>query len=300
MSEKRNVPEHIKDNLKVFVVPVDIFDVPNLSIYDKMVYIVLRSFVNPRELTAFPSYALIAKLAGMTPRKAMQSMQVLIDVGLVTKETRFEVTEDRKIRQTSNLYKLENPNRLVGESHSPPPVNHIHPGGESHSPPPVNHIHPGGESHSHEQIHLTNPSITNPFNKSIYPKMHAWIESLAARKIYRLTDKIKIFHDLYMEMKEVDGFDDSLFIIVANRVLDEKPRNFKAYMRKALEKEIVEKKSVVGKSDHGRDAVPDYIRAQVERDRLEEKQREEEQKKAKVDQEELDRLIDELESKKSR
>jgi hypothetical protein len=93
-------------------------------------------------------------------------------------------------------------------------------------------------------------------------------------------------------MKLLEGFTDDIYIIVGNRVIEEKPRNIRAYFSKAIIVEIERSRT----NEKSGDKVPEYIRQQIERDRQEEKQREMEQLRgSKVDQEELDRLIAELE-----
>jgi len=101
--------DFLQDNLRVFVVPVEIMDVQDLDIYEQMVYIVLRSFTNPREATAFPSYNTIAKLGRMSRRKAIDCVTSLTEKGLLKKEIRLDVTKNRKIRNTSNLYTVQSP-----------------------------------------------------------------------------------------------------------------------------------------------------------------------------------------------
>ena len=116
--------DKLNDQLRVFVVPVDIMEIPDLSIYEQMTYIVLRSFANAHSSTAFPSYATIARLGRMTRRHAINCVGVLIEKGLLTKEEQFKVTKEKKIRQSSNIYTIE----------SPRVVNTIHQGSEYHSP----------------------------------------------------------------------------------------------------------------------------------------------------------------------
>jgi hypothetical protein len=104
--EKMIMKELLQDNLRVFVVPVDIMDIPSLDIYEQMVYIVLRSFTNPREATAFPSYNTIAKLGRMSRRKAIDCVTSLVEKGLLKKEVRLDVTKNINITKKSNLYTL--------------------------------------------------------------------------------------------------------------------------------------------------------------------------------------------------
>lgn len=128
MSE--NHQDTLQDNLRVFVVPVEILEVEGLSIYEKMVYIVIRSHANIREASAFPSYSTIAKEGSMSRRKAIDAVASLVEKGLLRKEIRLDVSKNRKIRNTSNLYHLEHPRtaqkNLTSARHAPPPVHDMH------------------------------------------------------------------------------------------------------------------------------------------------------------------------------
>jgi hypothetical protein len=110
--------EFLQDNLRVFVVPVDILNVPDLTTHEKMVYIVLRLFANPHKPEAFPSYETIARLGSMTRRHAINCVKSLVEKGVLRKEMRFDVTKDRKIRNTSNLYTIQPP-KVVNDIHHP-------------------------------------------------------------------------------------------------------------------------------------------------------------------------------------
>lgn len=129
--------EFIQDDgqLRVFIVPVDILDVPGLSSSEKLVYMVLRSYVNPTDPTAFPAYETIAKKASLTRRWVIKVVKSLEEKGLIRKETRLTVTKQRKIRNTSNTYTLITPKKTKpSELSSPTPVNSVHPPSELSSP----------------------------------------------------------------------------------------------------------------------------------------------------------------------
>lgn len=129
--------EFLKDDgqLRVFIVPVDILDVPGLTTSEKLVYIVLRSYVNPTSPTAFPAYQTIADKASLTRRRVIDIIKSLEEKGLIRKETRFTVTKNRKIRDTSNIYTLITPKKNnKGEIISPTPVKSFHSLGEMISP----------------------------------------------------------------------------------------------------------------------------------------------------------------------
>ncbi|WP_167578114.1 helix-turn-helix domain-containing protein [Ammoniphilus sp. YIM 78166] len=148
--------EFLQDNLRVFVVPVDIMDIPDLDIYEQMVYIVLRSFANAREATAFPSYSTIAKLGRMSRRKAIDCVATLVERGLLKKEIRLDVTKHRKIRNTSNLYTIE----------TPKVVHSMHQGSAQHAPGVVHSMHRGGAQHAPEHNHLTKSLKTKSLNNN--------------------------------------------------------------------------------------------------------------------------------------
>jgi len=139
--------EFLQDDgqLRVFIVPVDILDVPDLSSSEKLVYIVLRSYVNPTDPTAFPSYETIAKKASLSRRRVIDIVKSLEEKGLMKKEIRLTVTKDRKIKNTSNLYTLVTPRRKTAS--------------ETISPPLVKPFHPGSETISPDHNHLTKPLL---------------------------------------------------------------------------------------------------------------------------------------------
>lgn len=147
MNERR---EYIQDDgqLRVFIVPVDILDEPDLSSSEKLVYIVLRSYVNPTDPSAFPSYETIAKKASLSRRRVIDIVKSLEEKQLIKKEIRMTVTKDRKIKNTSNLYTLVTPKRRVAAS-------------ETISPPPVKPFHQGSEIISPYHNHLKEPLLNN-------------------------------------------------------------------------------------------------------------------------------------------
>lgn len=123
----------LRDTLRVFVVPTEILDMEELTIYEKMVYVVLRSYANSQDDTAFPSYETIAKKASMSKRKAIDCVEKLVKLGLLIKEERKKVSKNGKISPTSNLYTIRRPAEVkqgvVNDMHHPsapdaPPLVH--------------------------------------------------------------------------------------------------------------------------------------------------------------------------------
>jgi hypothetical protein len=164
--------EFLQDNLRVFVVPVDILHLPNLTTHEKMVYTVLRSFANPHKPEAFPSYETIARLGSMTRRHAINCVNKLVEKGFIKKEIRLEVSKNRKIKNTSNLYTLQTPKVVNNDIHHPsecdslPLVNDIHHPSECDSLPLVNDIHYPSECDSPEHNHLTKSNRTISLNNN--------------------------------------------------------------------------------------------------------------------------------------
>lgn len=99
----------LKSELRVGIFPVDIFKVPGLTNNEKLVYIVLQSFTNAHENTAFPSYSTIAKLASISRQTAITCVKSLIEKGLIIKEKRFIENKNGQIERTSNLYVIRMP-----------------------------------------------------------------------------------------------------------------------------------------------------------------------------------------------
>jgi len=128
--------EFLQDDgqLRVFIVPVDIMDVPDLTIYEQMAYMVLRSYVNPTDPTAFPSYPTIARRGRMSKSSAIRAIEGLIQKGLIMKEIRLDVSKNRKIKHTSNRYTLITPKRQGSVSQTRGVVSHRHGGGVSQTP----------------------------------------------------------------------------------------------------------------------------------------------------------------------
>jgi len=176
-----NRMEFLQDNLRVFVVPVDILEAEGLTTHEKLVYISLRSFANPHKAEAFPSYETIARLGSMTRRHAINCVNRLVELGYIKKEIRLDVSRNRKIRNTSNLYTL----------HNPKVVNTIHhaQSSEYDSPPLVNTVHPPSEYSSPKQNQLKESfrSMIDCMGASAIPADAA--ESVQSDEIYEALEK---------------------------------------------------------------------------------------------------------------
>ncbi|MBX4152304.1 helix-turn-helix domain-containing protein [Paenibacillus lautus] len=161
--------EFLQDDgqLRVFIVPVDIMDVPDLTIYEQMTYIVLRSYVNPTDPTAFPSYPTIAKRGRMSRSSAIRAVEGLVQKGLITKEIRLDVSKNRKIKNTSNLYTLITPKNTESKQGS---VSQTLGGGVSQTPGVVSDRNGGSVPQTPYHNHLKEP-LLNMFDCMGTPKI---------------------------------------------------------------------------------------------------------------------------------
>ena len=80
----------------------DLLDREDLSIYEKMIYIVVARYVD-KENKAFPSVSTIAKKGSMSIRQVQMIINSLVKKGLIKKEPRISKYNKSK---TSNLYTL--------------------------------------------------------------------------------------------------------------------------------------------------------------------------------------------------
>jgi DNA-binding MarR family transcriptional regulator len=85
-----------------FYLENDLLDREDLTIYEKMIYIVIARFVD-KEDRAFPSVPTIAKKGSMSERQVQMIINSLVRKGLIKKESRMAKCNRSK---TSNLYTL--------------------------------------------------------------------------------------------------------------------------------------------------------------------------------------------------
>ena len=134
-----------KDNLRDgrvrnwFYLENDLLDREDLTIYEKMIYIVVARYVD-KENKAFPSIPTIAKKGSMSVRQVQAIINSLINKGLIKRESRINKNNKSK---TSNLYTLLTVEKVQSEKNEKKGVVHVmhHPGAHD-APPLVNEVHP--------------------------------------------------------------------------------------------------------------------------------------------------------------
>ncbi|WP_100523423.1 helix-turn-helix domain-containing protein [Mycobacteroides abscessus] len=234
--------EFLQDNLRVFVVPVDIMDIPDLDIYEQMVYIVLRSFANAREATAFPSYSTIAKLGRMSRRKAIDCVATLVAKGLLKKEVRLDVTKHRKIRNTSNLYTIE----------TPKVVHSMHQGSAQHAPGVVHSMHQGSAQHAPEYNHLTKSLRTkslNNNNRDQKPKKNVVVESTNHLEDLLTSYGIKVNVATLEKWRKLEN-EDNILTAVKETLERRDIKNVVGYINKILEDGFIPTQTKVNDLPH--------------------------------------------------
>ena len=134
-----------KDNLRDgrvrnwFYLENDLLDREDLTIYEKMIYIVVARYVD-KENKAFPSISTIAKKGSMSVRQVQVIINSLINKGLIKRESRINKNNKSK---TSNLYTLLSVEKVQSEKNEKKGVVHdMHHPGAHDAPPLVNEVHP--------------------------------------------------------------------------------------------------------------------------------------------------------------
>ncbi len=146
-----------KDNLRDgrvknwFYLENDLLDSEDLTIYEKMIYIVIARYVD-KEDKAFPSVPTIAKKGSMSERQVQMIINSLVKKGLIKKEPRINKYNKSK---TSNLYTLLSIKKSQsGKDYKEEVVHVMHHPGENYAPLLVNNMHSNNTN-------LKNTNLTN-------------------------------------------------------------------------------------------------------------------------------------------
>jgi len=300
--EKTKMKEFLQDNLKVFVVPVELMDFPDLDIYEQMIYMVLRSYCSPRNNSAFPKYATLARLGRMSERKAIDAVKGLIEKHLIKKEIRLKVTSNRKVTNDSNLYTLIHPNEALSHlgsqdvedaQNAPEGVHDMHPVSAQRAPRWVHDMHSPGAQRAYEQVNLTNQDITKPLNnsqsvkeskaikkttaknkkltdqptdmKSVYSNIESEAIKTAIAKNKKMTDRLTDIESVYLIIQNHPGYSDALFISTLQKAIKAQIKvPFEQYLLRAMINNMNEQqnKRTTEKSKSKND-LPDYVKNQL-------------------------------------
>lgn len=214
MTEQILVQETMKDDLRVFVVPVEILDFPDIDIYEQTAYMVLRSFSNARDNSVFPSYETIAKLGRMSRRKAIYAVNGLVIKGLVEKEIRMSATKHGKIRNTSNLYTIKRPAHVMHDMHqssaqsAPSPVHDMHP--VSAQPAPENSLLKESFRKSLKENKDVSTSSQSVSLFNVLTSFPTLVNKILERN--GLTDRLEDVEMVFEAVKNEKGFSEGIFV----------------------------------------------------------------------------------------
>jgi len=136
-----------------FYLENDLLDREDLTIYEKMIYIVIARYVD-KEDKAFPSVPTIAKKGSMSERQVQMIINSLVKKGLMKKESRINRYNKSK---TSNLYTLLSVKKNQSDKDNKEEVVHVmHHLGEHHTPPLVNDVHPNNTNIKYTNLNNVN------------------------------------------------------------------------------------------------------------------------------------------------
>jgi hypothetical protein len=201
--------DHIKDTLRGFIVPIQVLEDAALTVYEKMVYIVLRSFINPHRSEAWPSIPTISRLSGVSRTQVKRSIESLMGKGYITRvqQRRDYDNSTGKARQTSNIYTIDLP-----QSSENPGPDRTDPQ-SSQDRPPVLAGPPPQSSQDREEL----------INSELIKKNDD-------------DDRLRLVDSVFDRFK--NEIDREKFNTVVKRVGKYKSNNFEAFLVKAIQTEI--------------------------------------------------------------
>ena len=140
-----------------FYLENNLLDRQDLTIYEKMIYIVIARYVD-KEDKAFPSVPTIAKKGSMSERQVQTIINSLVKKSLIKKESR--INKDNKSK-TSNLYTLLSVKRNQSvKDKGDGVVNGMHHPGEHSAPLLVNEVHPNNTNIKKTSLNNVNKTIS--------------------------------------------------------------------------------------------------------------------------------------------
>lgn len=160
MNEKANV---FRYSTPFTMVSNELILCENMSPILKTVYSVICCYANINDSSCYPSYATIAKKAGISRRTAITAIQTLQDCGLLEKETRKNGSD-----YTSNVYVIFPWNERAARYFSAEPGAMIAPPSETVAPGGGEMIAPPGEMVAPKQKSINKNYSLNK-NHSFFP-----------------------------------------------------------------------------------------------------------------------------------
>ena len=200
-----------------FYLENDLLDREDLTIYEKMLYIVIARYVD-KEDKAFPSVPTIAKKGSMSERQVQMIINSLVKKGLIKKESRINKYNKS---MTSNLYTLLSIKRNhSGKNNKEGVVHDMHHPGEHHTPPQVNDVHPNNTSI--KKNNLNNVNTTS--NEEVVENSENEIKEYPRFKRYRSREKEQLAREIAEELN--DNHSLGAFRTVVDKISEQRIRIF--------------------------------------------------------------------------
>lgn len=146
-----------------------------LGPYGIAIYNALALHADIEDQTAYPSYATLGDLTGMSERQAIRMIAKLESFSIIHK-----VSNIHNGKQSSNIYELLHPNawrKVAYDSQSPPAMTHSHPSYDSQSPKQdpsnkthLNNVTPNGVSATQKSTTKKRKAETAPIKEKDKPK----------------------------------------------------------------------------------------------------------------------------------
>ncbi len=174
-------------NINFTMIENEVIDSEDLTVYEKMVYIVLCRFAKDGE--CFPSYETIAKRAGCSRQKAINVVRDLCNKGLISKEQRKNDQDE----YTSNIYYI---NGLE---------NHVEGGSTQERLPSTREIPPSQQGLPKQDI----------INNTNLKRVSQSVNSVSREGVEEQTDELNtIIHNARVESYESEEIKETLKEII--------------------------------------------------------------------------------------
>src|SRR4030066_2220171 len=211
-----------KDNLRDgrvrnwFYLENDLLDRQDLTIYEKMIYIVIARYVD-KEDKAFPSVPTIAKKGSMSERQIQMIINSLVKKGLIKKESRIKKYNKSK---TSNLYTLLSIKNQSDKDNEKGVVHVMHHPGEHHAPPLVNKVHPNNTNIKNTNLN----NVNRTGSEEVVENSEGEIREYPGQKRYRSREKELLAKEIAEDLN--DNHSLGAFRSIVDKISEQRIRIF--------------------------------------------------------------------------
>ncbi|MGO0907699.1 conserved phage C-terminal domain-containing protein [Clostridioides difficile] len=192
-----------------------LIDREDLTIYEKMIYIVLARHSN-EESFCFPSYKTISAKCRCSERQAKNVIKSLEEKGLIKKENRMKNNSNEK---ESNIYFVLTA-KLGGEYDAQQVVNMMHNPSAPHAQPVVHEVHSkktyNKKTYIKSNIYSPTEQEEKKINKDIHKRIIDYLNEKADKSFKSTTKKTQSLIDA----RFAEGFvEEDFYKVIDNKVL---------------------------------------------------------------------------------